>query len=701
MANPAELAIRLTAHDEASRVMGGLTGSLQNLAKVGIGAAVAGLAGLGAVLGTSVAEAMKAEEALAGLDAVLKSTGGIAGVTRDAALDLASSLQKVTRFSDEAVLEAEKVMLTFTAIGKDVFPDAIKAALDMSTVLGTDLQSSVIQIGKALQDPILGVTALRRVGVNFNETQMEMIKAMVEAGDVMGAQRFILQELQTEFGGAAEAAGKTFAGQLDILKNQISDVQEKIGFALLPILSKLVEMVGPTLTRAFEGFANVVEDVSGRFTRGLELGMDPLSALAFAFEKFLPEEIEDAIRAFIPALQDLWAWIGDMLPKALQFLSGLWSNALQPALQGVWGFVQEHVIPLIQRLAEFLGTLLPAAIDALKTIWDEVLGPIFGRFAGWLQENVFPHLGPLLDWFASQLPGAAATLADAWNTTLKPAIETFGLVLVEKIFPALDALGKWLKENLPPAVATAAAVFGWFKINVIDPLAGAISFLLGLVQAVISALQNLAGMPKPTGLPNVPAGTGRTTRALGGPVWPGGLFLVGEHGPEWFKPQIPGRIIPWPGNQLGLLEAGGGGSSRPPISPSFTGDTLSLGTAFSLGLISPTTTTSTGGGGTFAPSPALLLAPIVRAASAAIAPAISQQISQAIAATTMPILASIAAFQRAPGLRNIPPEAIRQQGDTIIINQTVEGHVLTEIELVEMIRSGLVRLKRHESDIGI
>src|SRR5512138_1876374 len=141
-------------------------------------------------LAQSVGEAMSSQEALSQLDAVLKSTGGAAGVTRDQALGLATSLQKVTRFSDEAVLGGENMLLTFTSIGKEVFPRATQTILDMSTALKQDLQSSAIQLGKALNDPISGITALRRVGVQFTDEQEEMIKKMVEGGDLMKAQTF-------------------------------------------------------------------------------------------------------------------------------------------------------------------------------------------------------------------------------------------------------------------------------------------------------------------------------------------------------------------------------------------------------------------------------------------------------------------------------------------------------------------------------
>jgi phage-related minor tail protein len=110
----------------------------------------------------------------------------------------------------ELIINSQNVLLTFTKVrneagkGNDIFTQGTKAALNLSTALGTDLQASTIQVGKALNDPIKGVTALQRVGVSFTAAQKDQIAAMVKSGDTMGAQKLILGELSTEFGGAAQ-----------------------------------------------------------------------------------------------------------------------------------------------------------------------------------------------------------------------------------------------------------------------------------------------------------------------------------------------------------------------------------------------------------------------------------------------------------------------------------------------------------------
>src|SRR3990167_8868997 len=264
----ADLILIIRAKDLASGVLSGVDkqagglgktfGALGKAAAVGAGA---GLVAPGGILATSVKEAMESQKVLGQLDAVLASTGGAAGLARKQLVDMASAFQRTTTFSDEAVLGAENLLLTFTKIKGPQFEGATQAVLDMSTALGQDLQSSAIQVGKALNDPINGMTALRRVGVSFTEDQIKQVKAMVAAGDTMGAQKLILQELSTEFGGSAAAAANTFGGRMAQLQNSLSEVQETIGMALLPILQSLAEKLAGFLTAHQEDIKAFIDSI--------------------------------------------------------------------------------------------------------------------------------------------------------------------------------------------------------------------------------------------------------------------------------------------------------------------------------------------------------------------------------------------------------------------------------------------------------
>lgn len=236
----------ITADDRASSTLKNFGNSVERTNRSFNKAAKAAAIGLAAAGAAAVAfgiSAVKAfsesEQVMAQTNAVLKSTKNVAGVTAEQVGKIATSLQNVTKFSDETIQSGENLLLTFTKIGKDIFPQATEVMLDMSQALGQDVKASAVQLGKALQDPILGVTALRRVGVNFSQSQRDLIENLVNTGRSAEAQRLILKELQTEFGGSARAAGETFAGKLEILKNQFDDIKESIGKVIVEALSPL------------------------------------------------------------------------------------------------------------------------------------------------------------------------------------------------------------------------------------------------------------------------------------------------------------------------------------------------------------------------------------------------------------------------------------------------------------------------------
>lgn len=211
-----------------------------------IGLAVGVFAGVTSAIQGMTQAARESIAAEKQLNAVIASTGGAAGVTAEAAKRLASELQNVTNFEDDAIIAGESMLLTFTKIGSDVFPRATETMLDMSQALGQDLKSSAIQLGKALNDPIKGITALSRVGVTFSAQQKQMIKDFMATGDIAKAQGVILDELAKEFGGSARALADPWIQ----LNNAMGDINEALGMALLPALNQLAQAILPAVREA-------------------------------------------------------------------------------------------------------------------------------------------------------------------------------------------------------------------------------------------------------------------------------------------------------------------------------------------------------------------------------------------------------------------------------------------------------------------
>jgi len=217
----------------------------QNLASIAKISGVA-FAGLTAGIVGSIAAFREQEQAELQLNAALESTQGIAGLTAKELTSMASALQSVTTIGDETIISGQALLLTFTNIRKDAFEPAIKVSADLATRLGTDKNSAVLLVGKALNAPTQNLGALTRAGIQFSDEQRDVIKNLTETGRVAEAQALILKELETQFGGSAEAAAQG-TGSFIQLRNALSDVAEQIGAVFAPaiiiISQRLVRLV--------------------------------------------------------------------------------------------------------------------------------------------------------------------------------------------------------------------------------------------------------------------------------------------------------------------------------------------------------------------------------------------------------------------------------------------------------------------------
>lgn len=198
-----------------NKTLGGLTAALTAV----------GVAAIGVKFGRLLAEQEKAE---AKLEAVIRATGKAAGFTAGELKQTAAELQKITAIGDDTIINMQAILLTFRNIKGDQFQRATKAALDLSAVLDQDLRSSAISIGKALNDPIKGLTTLQRVGIDFTESQRAMIRNFVDTNEVAKAQIVILKELENQTEGAAKAMADTRFGRLRKVLNDLGDTAEAI-----------------------------------------------------------------------------------------------------------------------------------------------------------------------------------------------------------------------------------------------------------------------------------------------------------------------------------------------------------------------------------------------------------------------------------------------------------------------------------------
>lgn len=462
-----KIEVLITGKDQLSGVLGGIHGALNGLGTVALGLAAggiavlgAGLVGLGTILKSSVGEAMEAQNVLAQLNQVIESTGGVAGISAEEVQKMASELQKVTRFSDDAVISGANLLLTFTNIGEDVFPMATETMLDMSQALGQDLKSSAVQLGKALQDPILGVTALRRVGVNFTEEQQKVIKSLVESGNLMEAQKLILAELALEFGGSAEAAGKTFAGQLDILKNRFGEIKEELGLKVIPILERLMDKVVIPLIPFIEQAADAFADLLATLNNSKD------------FQVFI-NNVADGLQNIVGLMAELAGGKFEMPKLGFEVLDnvippeikeGVANSPLMGFLEKLRAWWEEHG-PGIRDAATELWTGLREGIDKLMEKVRPFIETVLDKFSAWMEEN-----GPLIEkfaqtvskWFKDELVPA---LVDAWSV-----IEPILLGLMDIVLDLATLVMQVVTGDWSGAWETAKQIVYDFTLGVMETL---------------------------------------------------------------------------------------------------------------------------------------------------------------------------------------------------------------------------------------
>jgi len=219
----------------------------------GVGKNIAGIfgaLGVGFALKDMITKAAEAEKNMAKLNQVIKATGGAAGVTSEYAQELANSLSSMSEYADDDILAAETLLLKFKNIGKDVFPDATQAVLDLSAAMGQDLNSSAQMLGKALQDPTTGMNLLKRAGIDLSAEQKKQIESFMRVGDVASAQKVLLTELSKVVGGQAAVAADTFSGRLNQLRNSFEKLEENLG------------SLGLGLKSVFEGWAIILNGIN-------------------------------------------------------------------------------------------------------------------------------------------------------------------------------------------------------------------------------------------------------------------------------------------------------------------------------------------------------------------------------------------------------------------------------------------------------
>ncbi|WP_445363916.1 hypothetical protein ACJJIQ_05155 [Microbulbifer sp. ANSA003] len=229
----------------------------------------AGVAGVVATFYQSIRAGEEMERGQLKIEGLLRATGNASGRTAQQLDEQARSVARATLASISGIRDAQGVLLTFKSVQADVFDNAIVLSQDLAAVMGGDAKSAALQLGKALEDPATGLTALKRSGVSFTEVEKEQIRTMQESGRVAEAQRYILAKLAQQVGGAGSAEAGGLTGAVDSLAQSWQEFLEEF--------SRTSGSTG-VATRAIQGLTGVLDN-SHELAEGLGTAFTALTVL--------------------------------------------------------------------------------------------------------------------------------------------------------------------------------------------------------------------------------------------------------------------------------------------------------------------------------------------------------------------------------------------------------------------------------------
>lgn len=395
-----------------------------------------------------------------------KSLGEEATLTTEGLIAQADALQKLTGFSNEQILAGERQLLSFQNIqnageGTEAIYDRTTRALTDLVASGaiSDFNSGAIQLGKALNDPTKGIAALGRAGIQFTESQKDQIKGLQESGDLLGAQKIILDELETVYGGTAEAQRDS----TDVISNAFQDLQVKAGKVLLPVIERLATWIVDVLIPAFERLAPHVGEAA--------------RILGDAWKKTweILQPIWQAIQGAIARVRSIFERDGDKMAAK--------SEEVFERLKPVW----DKIVEVITKAAELIGHVISFYVDLYTAIWNEwgdvileALGIAWNQIAG-VVEGALDIITGILDVFIGIFTGdwemvwggLEGIVQGAWDilvSVVEGSIETLGLIItgigpkilewLGNLWDIMYGIGEDMMQGMKDGVVSMASALG-------------------------------------------------------------------------------------------------------------------------------------------------------------------------------------------------------------------------------------------------
>lgn len=347
---------------------------------------------------SAVRGSMDYQNVLKQTEAVIESTGMAAGFSVEQMEEMAYSMSAAagaSLFPDDAILDAQNILATFTQIKGTEFSGATQSALDMAQALGMDASQAAMMMGKALNDPVKGMSALSRSGVSFTEVQKLMVEDMVALGDVAGAQQLILKEMEVQFGGSALKATESLDGAMVLLTEGIEDAKGAIGDTLLPILTRFtnfgITMLVPMLKDVLGAFGDWIASIDwdtiiisiGGMLQGFtgmvsNIDWASLFSSLSVLVDFLMSQMPTAMEIVQPAITNLMSMVRGLIAiftgPEMQSIAGNVMQVIGVVAQ-VFGSLISAIAPIIAQIIQSVQSLMPPVATAVQMITDTLTSP--------------------------------------------------------------------------------------------------------------------------------------------------------------------------------------------------------------------------------------------------------------------------------------------------------------------------------------
>jgi len=407
--------------------------------------------GIGAAIGAAfsvVAIGNFAKEAVLAAEGVQQANNRIAQIAKSTALfgaETGAVTDRLVKFAEaqemrlgidaEVIKGVQGQLLTFKALGQSaddvggIFDRTTEAAFNMAAAGFGSAEGNAIALGKAMENPTKGLTALRRSGTTFTEEQQELIKSLQASGDLLGAQEVILGELESQYGGVAEAT----ANASTKISLAFDNIKEQAGAVLLPIFADLVEglmpvleIIGTELASAFTALSPVLTNIVGLLPDLIKSFVPMIPIIGELVGLFL-----EMVVAVLPLFVDLFNQLLPVISELVPIIADAFMVALK-ALMPVFMELVKALMPIVVALLPVLANLIVS------------LAPIFVR----LINAVLPLIDMLLPIFIDLITFLTPLLllvADILAVVLVGAVDLF-VAAIEWLEPKLAAFGKFFSK---------------------------------------------------------------------------------------------------------------------------------------------------------------------------------------------------------------------------------------------------------------